>query len=164
MVSLMKPHKMMQPSLKVMGDCCQSGTSIWDIYRSMFQMQQGQALIAWWGMWNVWPWNFKHLLGTCKDQQGQTGPQNERPIQDHGDKGDSLRATPLELNKRKEIKVGGKEEVWAHKAFVKPMPSPFPETVQTHLPQISLQGRNMMLCDLNCWMGIYWHRSLAWKL
>ena len=38
-------------------------------------------------------------------------PQNERPIQDHGDEGNSLRAAPLESNERKEIIVGGKEEV-----------------------------------------------------
>ena len=73
-------------------------------------------------------------LGTCKDQQGQTGPQNERPVQDHGDKGDSLRATPLEPNKTKEIKVGGKEEVWAQKAHALPFPRDCPYLSPTDLP------------------------------
>ena len=45
--------------------------------------------------------NFKHLPGTCKDHQGQAGPWSERPVQDHGDKGDSLRAAPLEPSERK---------------------------------------------------------------
>ena len=78
--------------------------------------------------------NFKHLPGTCKDQQRQTGPQNERPIQDHRDEGDSLRAAPLEPNERKEIKVGGKEEVQAHKAHAFPFPRDHPNPSPTDLP------------------------------
>ena len=61
-------------------------------------------------------------MGTCKDQQGQTGPQNKRPVQDHRDEGNLLRATPLKLNETKEIKVGEKEEVQAHKSHALPFP------------------------------------------
>ena len=72
---------------------------------------------------------------TCKDQQGQTGPQSERPIQDHGDEGDLLRATPLESNERKEIEVGRKEEVQAHNVHAFPFPkvcqNPFPTDLST---------------------------------
>ena len=63
----------------------------------------------------------------------QTGPQNERPVQDHGDKGDSLRATPLKSNERKEIEVVGKEEVWAHKAHTFPIPRDCPNPSPTDL-------------------------------
>ena len=59
-------------------------------------------------------------MGTCKDQQGQKGPQSKRPLKDHWDEGDLLRATPLKSNERKEIKVGEKEEVLAHKAHAFP--------------------------------------------
>ena len=76
---------------------------------------------------------FLNALGTCKDQQGQTGPQSERPIQDHGDEGDSKRH-PLELNERKEIKVGGKEEVQAHKTHAFPFPRVCPIPSPTDLP------------------------------
>ena len=72
----------------------------------------------------------------CKmyDQQGQTGPQNKRPIQDHRDKGDLLRATPLKSNERKKIEVGGKEEVWAYKAHAFPLPTDHPNPSPTDLP------------------------------
>ena len=103
-------------------------------------------------------------MGTCKDQQGQIGPWNERPLQDHGDEGNLLRAIPLNSNERKEmegnllraIPLNSNErkemEVVGKRRFgpIKPMLSTFPNTIQTHLLQISLQGRNMMLCHLDC--------------
>ena len=64
----------------------------------------------------------------------QAGPWSKRPIQDHGDEGNSLRATPLKLNKRKEIEVGGKEEVWAHKAHAFPFPKDCSKLSPTDLP------------------------------
>ena len=54
-------------------------------------------------------------------------------MQDHGDEGDS-RAAPLKLNiETKEIEVGGKEEVWAHKAHVFPFPKDCPNPSPTDL-------------------------------
>ena len=38
--------------------------------------------------------------GIAKTNKGRQGLQNKRPIQDHGDKGDSLKATPLKPNER----------------------------------------------------------------
>ena len=64
----------------------------------------------------------------------QTGPQNKRPIQDHGDKGNSLRAAPLKQRETKEIKVGGKEEVWAQEAHALPFPRNCPTLSPTDLP------------------------------
>ena len=72
--------------------------------------------------------------GACKDQQGQTDPQSERPVQDLGDKGNLLRAAPLKSNERKEIKVGGKEEEWAHKACAFPFPRVCPNPSPTDVP------------------------------
>ena len=100
----------------------------------MFQMQQGRTLILQWGVWNVWPWIFKHLLGTCKDQQGQAGPWSERPIKDYWDEGNSLRATSPKLRKKEKVDVGGKEEVWAHKAHAFPFPRDHPNLSPTDLP------------------------------
>ena len=71
-------------------------------------------------------------LLSSKDQQGQIGPWNKRPVQDHGDEGDLLRASPLKSNERKEIEVGGKEEVQAHKAHAFPRDHPNPSP--TDLP------------------------------
>ena len=76
--------------------------------------------------------NFKHLPGTCKDQQELAGPWSERPVQDHGDKGDSLRATPLEPSEKSE--VGGKEEVWVHESHAFPFPKNCPNPSPTYLP------------------------------
>ena len=45
-----------------------------------------------------------------------------------------LRATPLKLNERKEIEVGGKEEVWAHKSHAFPFPRDCPNPSPTDLP------------------------------
>ena len=67
-------------------------------------------------------YNPKLIQGICQDKQGQTGPQNERSIQDYGDKGNLLRAAPLKLNETKGIKVGGKEEVQAQGAHALPFP------------------------------------------
>ena len=77
------------------------------------------------------------FLNTSKglaDQQGQTGPWNERPIQDHRDEGDSLRATPLKPNETKEIEVGGKEEVQSQKAHALPFPRDRPNLSPMDLP------------------------------
>ena len=56
-----------------------------------------------------------------------------RPVQDYRDKGNSLRATPLKLNETKEIEVGGKEEVQAHKAHALPFPRDCPNLSPTDL-------------------------------
>ena len=79
---------------------------------------------------------FKYLLGTCKDQhqQGQTGPWNQRPVQDHGDKGNLLKAAPLKPNETKEIEVGGKEEIQAQKAHALPFPRDCQNPSPTDLP------------------------------
>ena len=45
-----------------------------------------------------------------------------------------LRTTPLESNETKEIKVGGKEEVWAWKAHAIPLPRDHPNPSPTDLP------------------------------
>ena len=45
-----------------------------------------------------------------------------------------LRAAPLELNERKEIIVGGEEEVGAHEAHAIPFPRDFPNPSPTDLP------------------------------
>ena len=45
-----------------------------------------------------------------------------------------LRATPLKLNESKEIEVGGKEEVWSHKAHTFPFPRVHPNPSPTDLP------------------------------
>ena len=82
---------------------------------------------------------------TCKDQQEPVGPQSKRPVQDHGDKGDSLRTAPLKLSKREKIEVGGKEEVQVHKTHAFPFPKNCPNPSSTDLPT-----RNMMLCHLDC--------------
>ena len=51
-----------------------------------------------------------------------TGPKNKRPIQDYGDKGNSLRAAHLKPNETKGIEVCGKEEVQAQGAHALPFP------------------------------------------
>ena len=61
-------------------------------------------------------------------------PWSERPIQDHGDEGDSLRTAPLKLSEREKIEVGGKEEVWAHKSHAFPFPRDHPNPSPTDLP------------------------------
>ena len=48
-------------------------------------------------------------------------------------KGNLLRAASLKLNERKEIKVGGKEEVWAYKAHAFPFPRDCPNPSPTGL-------------------------------
>ena len=83
--------------------------------------------------------------GPAKTSKGRQ-PQSKRVIQDHRDEGDSLRAAPLKLNERKEIQVGGKRKY----AYIKPMLSLFPESIQTHLLQIFPKERNMMLFHLDC--------------
>ena len=79
------------------------------------------------------PQIFKHLPGTCKDQQEPAGPWSERPVQDHEDEGDSLRATPLESSERGKIEVDGKEKVWVHKAHAFPFPKNCPNPSPTDL-------------------------------
>ena len=91
-------------------------------------------------MQDVRPQIFKCLLGTYKDQRGQAGPWSKRPIQDHGDKGDSLRAAPLKSSERGKIKVGGKEEVQACKAHALPFPKDCPNQSPTDLPTRKKHG------------------------
>ena len=99
-----------------------------------------------WGVWNVWPWVFKHLPGTCKDKEEPAGPQSKGPVQINRDEGDSIGAASLKLKPLIKIEVGGKEEIWVCEAHV----PPFPKAILIHPPQISQQGRSMMLCHLNC--------------
>ena len=61
------------------------------------------------------------------------GSQSKRPVQDHGDEGDSLRDTPLKSSEREKIKVGGKEEVQVHKAHALPFPKNCPNPSPTDL-------------------------------
>ena len=68
--------------------------------------------------------NFRTPPGTCKDQQGQTGPQSERPVQDEG----------MKFTTEKKIKVGGKDEVQAHKAHASPFLKDCPNPSLTDLP------------------------------
>ena len=77
---------------------------------------------------------FKHLLGTCKDQQEWAGPQSKRPVQINRNEGDSLGVNPLKISEAKEIKVGGKEEKHAQKACLPPFPKNHPNPSPTDLP------------------------------
>ena len=61
-------------------------------------------------------------------------PESERPVHDHGDEGDSLRAAPLKLSEKEKVKVGGKEEVWACKAHAFPFPKNHSNPSPTDLP------------------------------
>ena len=76
---------------------------------------------------------FLHLPGTCKDEQEPAGPWSERPVKDHGDEGNSLRAASLESSEREKIEVGGKEEVQVHKAHAFPFPKNCPNQSPTDL-------------------------------
>ena len=79
-------------------------------------------------------------MGTCQDQQGQTGPWNERPIEDYGNEGSSLRAGPLKWNETKGIKVGGKEEVWAKGTHA--LPFPRNSSNQSHMNLLARKKHN----------------------
>ena len=80
---------------------------------------------------------FKLSSGTCEDQQRLADPQNERPNQNGKDKGSSIGAVSPELiqvNRDKEVKVGGKEDVLALSACVPPFPKNHPNPSPTDLP------------------------------
>ena len=76
-------------------------------------------------------------MGTCKDQQRLVGSQNERPNQNSRDEGSSIGAVSPKLtqvNRDKEVKVGGKEDVLALSAHVPPFPKNHPDPSPTDLP------------------------------
>ena len=80
---------------------------------------------------------FKLGSGTHKDQQRLAGPQNERPNQNSRDEGSSIGAVSPKLsqvNRDKEVKVGGKEDVLAFLACVSPFPKSYPDPSPTNLP------------------------------
>ena len=80
---------------------------------------------------------FKLSSGTCKDQQRLAGLQNKRPNQNSKDKGSSIGAVTPELtqvNRDKEVKVSGKEDVLALLACVPPFPKNCPNPSPTDFP------------------------------
>ena len=80
---------------------------------------------------------FKLSSGTHKDQQRPAGPRNKRPNQNSRDEGGSIGAVSPEstqVNRDKEVKVGGKEDVLALSACVPPFPKNHPNPSPTDLP------------------------------
>ena len=75
--------------------------------------------------------------GTHEDQQRPAGPQNERPNQNNRDEGSSIgdvSPKSTQVNRDKEVKVGGKEDVLAFLAHVPPFPKNCPDPSPTDLP------------------------------
>ena len=80
---------------------------------------------------------FKLSSGTHEDQQRLVGPWNKRPNQNSRDEGSSIGAVSPELtqvNRDKEVKVGGKEDVLAFSAHVPPFPKSCPNPSPIDLP------------------------------
>ena len=80
---------------------------------------------------------FKLSSGTHEYQQRLAGPQNERPNQNNRDEGSSIGAVSPEstqVNRDKEVKVGGKQDVQAFSAHVPPFPKNHPNPSPTDLP------------------------------
>ena len=76
-------------------------------------------------------------MGTCKDQKRLAGPWNERPNQNSRDEGSSIGAVSpgsTQVNRDKEVKVGGKEDVLAFSACVPPFPKSHSDPTPTDLP------------------------------
>ena len=87
--------------------------------------------------------------GPAKTSKGQQAPRNERPNQNSRGKSSSIGAVSpksTQVNRDKEVEVGGKEDVLALLAHVPPFPKNHP------IPHLltSLQGRSIMLCHLDC--------------
>ena len=79
---------------------------------------------------------FKLSSRTCEDQQRLADPQNKRPNQNSKDKGSSIGAVSPKLtqvNRDKEVEVGGKEDVLAFLAHVPPFPKNHPDPSPTDL-------------------------------
>ena len=80
---------------------------------------------------------FKLSSGTHEDQQRLASPWNEKPNQNSRDEGSSIVAVSPKLtqvNRDKEVKVGGKEDVLALLAHVPPFPKNHPNPSPTDLP------------------------------
>ena len=76
-------------------------------------------------------------MGTHKDQQRLAGPQNERQNQNSRDEGSSIGAVSPKLtqvNRDKEVEVGGKEYVLALLAHVPSFPKNLTDPSLTDLP------------------------------
>ena len=80
---------------------------------------------------------FKLSSGTHEDQQRPAGPWNGRPNQNSEDEGNSIVTVSPELtqvNRNKDVKVGGKEDVLTLLACVPHLPKDHPDPSPTNLP------------------------------